>query len=279
MAIRPGAPVIVISSHVAWGGVGNRAAVFALERLGFPVIAIPTVILPYHAGHGGGTRVVPPPGDLAALLGEAAAHAPAAAAVLSGYLADAQQAGAVADLVAAVRSRNPGALYLLDPVLGDDGALYMPEAVLAAIRDRLLPLADIVTPNRHELAFLTGWKPVDNDGLIAAASQLGVDEVVVTSAFAGDGEAANLLVAGDAADLVKHRAFPGAPHGVGDLLAALYLAHRLGGTSPLDCLRAATAATTAMVEQAVADGAAELPLAAAQDVLTAPAILPKAGAQ
>jgi pyridoxine kinase len=40
--IRPS--VIVISSHVVRGSVGNRAAVFALETLGFPVWAVPTVI-------------------------------------------------------------------------------------------------------------------------------------------------------------------------------------------------------------------------------------------
>ena len=158
MAIRPDAPVIVVSSHVAWGGVGNRAAVFALERLGFPVVAVPTVVLPYHPGHGPGTRIVPGEGDFAKLLADVAARTPAAAAILSGYLATPEQADAVARLVAATKSHNPEALYLLDPVLGDDGALYMPETLLAAIRDRLLPIADIVTPNRFELAFLDGME-------------------------------------------------------------------------------------------------------------------------
>jgi len=50
--------VIVISSHVARGSVGNRAAVFALETLGFPVWAIPTVTMPWHPGHGVSTRIV-----------------------------------------------------------------------------------------------------------------------------------------------------------------------------------------------------------------------------
>jgi pyridoxine kinase len=58
--------VIVISSHVVRGSVGNRAAVFALETLGHPVWAVPTVILPWHPGHGPAKRIVPiwnaPPG-------------------------------------------------------------------------------------------------------------------------------------------------------------------------------------------------------------------------
>jgi pyridoxine kinase len=158
MAIRRPAPVIVISSHVAYGGVGNRAAVFALERLGFPVVSVPTVVLPVHAGRGRFTRIVAPPADFAALLADIVQQAPPAGAILSGYLAAGDQVDAVAALVAAVKSRNPDALYLLDPVLADDGRLYMPAALVAAMRDRLLPLADIVTPNRFELEFLTGGK-------------------------------------------------------------------------------------------------------------------------
>ena len=49
--------VIVVSSHVARGSVGNRAAVFALETLGHPVWAVPTVMLPWHPGHGRATRI------------------------------------------------------------------------------------------------------------------------------------------------------------------------------------------------------------------------------
>ena len=92
----------------------------------------------------------------------------------------------------------------------------------------------------------------------------------MTSAFGADGEASNLLVTDDTADLVSHRAFGRAPHGVGDLLAALYLAHRLRDATPIAALGAATAATTALVERAFAEGADELPLAAGQDALLAP---------
>ncbi|MGO4839556.1 pyridoxal kinase, partial [Rhizobiaceae sp. 2RAB30] len=122
--------VIVISSHVVRGSVGNRAAVFALETLGFPVWAVPTVILPWHPGHGRATRIVPDPEQFAALMTdlERAPWLGEVAAVLSGYLGDAGQAEAVASLVRAVKSRNPNALYVCDPVMGDLGGLYVPEA-------------------------------------------------------------------------------------------------------------------------------------------------------
>ena len=91
---------------------------------------------------------------------------------------------------------------------------------------------------------------------------------MVTSAFAGAGETGNLLVTPDGSELVAHRAVSRAPHGTGDLLAALYLGHRLGGSSPRDALENATGATLRLVE--LADGAAELPLAAGQNAFFAP---------
>ncbi len=105
----PPRAVIVISSHVARGSVGNRAAVFALEMLGFPVWAVPTVMLPWHPGHGRSTRIVPPPEQFASFMKdlERSPWLGEVGGVLSGYLGDAQQAGAVASLVKAVRQRNP----------------------------------------------------------------------------------------------------------------------------------------------------------------------------
>src|SRR5215207_193786 len=119
--------VIVVSSHVARGSVGNRAAVFALETIGHPVWAVPTVILPWHPGHGRATRIVPDPVQFAALMMdlENARWLGEVGAVLSGYLGEARQAVAVAALVAAVRARNPNAVYVCDPVMGDSGGLYV----------------------------------------------------------------------------------------------------------------------------------------------------------
>ena len=150
--------VIVISSHVARGTVGNRAAVFALESLGFPVWAVPTVMLPWHPGHGKATRIVPDVKSFAGLVEDLgkARWLPEVGAIISGYLGDASQAAAVAALVKTVKAQNPHVRYLCDPVIGDVNGLYVPEATAIAIRDQLLPLADVTTPNRFELSWLTG---------------------------------------------------------------------------------------------------------------------------
>ncbi len=259
--------VVVINSLVARGGVGGRAAVFALERLGFPVWAVPTVLLPWHPGHGRGTRIVPSGFDglLADLAGSP--WLGEVGGVLVGYVGAAAQAGPIAALIGAVKAANPAALVLCDPILGDWRGPYMPAATLAAVRDGVLPLADIATPNRHELGFLAGRSLPDNAALAGAARALGPAEVVVTSAFAGEGETANLLVTRDAVDCVAHPALPSAPHGTGDLLSALYLGHRLSGGKPGGALRRAAAATVRLI--ALADGADEMPLVAGQDAFLA----------
>src|SRR5690606_16474527 len=102
-------------------------------------------------------------------------------AVLSGYLGDAGQAEAVASLVKAVRARNPGALYVCDPVMGDAGGLYVPERTAVALRDRLMPLADIATPNRYELAWMAGTELADLRATIAAAHGAAPPTMLVTS--------------------------------------------------------------------------------------------------
>jgi pyridoxine kinase len=258
--------VIVISSHVARGAVGNRAAVFALERLGFPVVAVPTVILSWHPGMGKAARFTLPDEAFARLLGDLAG-APwlgEVDGILSGYLGTAEQAVPIAALVDAVKALNPAALYLCDPVIGESAGPYVPDAVIAAIRDKLLPRADIATPNRYELGLLGGEELSGNDDIIAASRTTGVPEMVVTSAFGRRNQAANLLVAPEGARLATHAALASAPHGTGDLLSALYLAHRLDGVAAPEALQLAAGSTLRLAEMAV-DGA--LPLARGQELL------------
>ncbi len=258
--------VIVVNSHVVRGGVGGRASVFALERTGHPVWSVPTVVLAWHPGHGLATRIVAGAEDFARVVDDMVGSRwlGEVGAVLSGYLGAADQADQVARLVTAVRSRNPAAVYLCDPNVGDGGGLFMPEPVATAVRDRLVRIADIATPNRYELCWLTGQDARDNGGLAAAARTLGLGELVVTSAFAGEGEIGNLAVTEDGAKLVSHLRLDNVPNGTGDLFAALYLAGRLGHRSVHDAVARAGATVLAVAKVAVETGADELPLAAAQ---------------
>jgi pyridoxine kinase len=131
-----------------------------------------------------------------------------------------------------------------------------------------LPLADMATPNRYELGLLSEALAKDNADLVDMARRTGISEVLISSAFAGPGQVANMLVAAGAVFRAQHVSSATAPHGTGDLLAALYLAHRLDDASPSDALGRAVGSTHSMVERA--EGATRLPLAEAQDVLVDP---------
>lgn len=262
MPSLPGA-VIVISSHVVRGTVGNRAVVFALETLGHPVWALPTVILPWHPGHGRSTRITIPDAEFHSVIDDLA-QAPWAGevrAVLSGYLGSAGQADGVARLVTALRARNPDLVYACDPVIGDAEGLYVPEATATAIRDRLLPLASLATPNRFELAWLAGAALETNAAILDAALGLGPSRVLVTSAIPMmNGGTGNLYLSGNHALLAEHRLIENPPNGTGDLLTAVFLARLLEGLSEERALQMATASVFEIIARTVKRGADELTL-------------------
>ncbi|MFT2213546.1 pyridoxal kinase PdxY [Rhizobium giardinii] len=255
--------VIVISSHVIRGSVGNRAAVFALETLGYPVWAVPTVILPWHPGHGPSTRITVSEGDFNSLIDDLirAPWTGEVRAVLSGYLGAAYQAEGVARLVGALREKNPDLFYACDPVMGDAGGLYVPEATAIAMRDRLLPLASLATPNRFELSWLCGVPLETNAAILEAALSLGPSRMLVSSAIPMmHGSTGNLYLSGNHALLAEHRLIDNPPKGTGDLLAALFVARLLEGLKEERALQLATASVFEIIARTGKRGADELTL-------------------
>lgn len=269
--------VIVLSSFVARGSVGARAA-FALERLGHRVWTLPTVLLPWHPGHGRAHRMPVPEADFAALCADLG-RAPwlsEVGGIITGYLGSPGQAEAAAGLVAAVKAANPKVLHLSDPVIGDAsagtaGGLYVPEAVAIAQRDHLAGIADVATPNRFELGWLTG-RPVETMIEIAAAARtLGPKRVVVTSAPAMmAGKIAAALVTETDTIVAENPLIPGAPNGTGDLFAALLLSRLVAGASDEAALAAASASTFEVIVRSVKAGGNELDLVGEQDALVRP---------
>lgn len=221
--------ILAISSQVAFEPVGNSAAVPALQWAGHEVLAVPTIILSHHPGYGSPVVLGVPAADLAAFLAslEDLGVLDGCAAVMTGYFAAAEQIHRVARLIRAMKAKTPGLYVMVDPIIGDGGELYVPLAVAEALRDDLLPLASVTTPNRFELEWLTG-RPASTIGeAIAAARHLAVGEVVATSIPAGPGRLATLVVTGGGVHEHLTRQRNAIPHGTGDLLAGLYLALRL----------------------------------------------------
>jgi pyridoxine kinase len=272
------ARVLALSSQVAFGSVGLAVIVPALHALGHEVIALPTVVLSNHPGypHVAGDPLLP--GQIGAMVDtlEANGWLAETAAVITGYLPSPAHVGEARSGVERVRRANRNALFLCDPVFGDDATdgLYLPEQTASAIRDTLLPLADLATPNRFELAWLTGLAVADAHGACQAARHLAIPAVLATSIPASDGRLANVLTTGAEAIACFVPRKRSAPHGTGDLLAALYLGRLLNGQAPAAALGAAVAGVEASL--AAAAGRDELPLAAAgalwADVRPLPAV-------
>ena len=153
--------VISIQSQVAYGHVGNNAAVFPMQMHGIDVIAVPTTLLSNRPGYPtirGRVLEAQLVADL--LLGiEERDALDTCEAILSGYLGSPDIAAVVADFVARARARNPAPTYCCDPVLGDrDGGLFVQADIPPLMRDLLCPLADIITPNHFEFEWLCGAK-------------------------------------------------------------------------------------------------------------------------
>jgi pyridoxine kinase len=272
--------VLSIQSQVAYGHVGNSAAVLPLQRLGFDVFPLNTVQLAHHPGYGAwrGHKLRPEQlGEILAGLEERGVLN-RCAAVLSGYLGDPGVADVVARAVGAVRRARPEAPYLCDPVIGDDDpGVFVSAGVPEAIRERLVPLADMVVPNRFELAHVTGRPIASLEDALAAAAELrtrGPRLVVVTGLSLSDrpGELAVLADMAEEAWLVSTPELPLAiGGGTGDAFSALFLGHYLITAELRAGLERAIAAMFALVGRTSAAGAEELELVAAQDELIAPA--------
>ncbi|MBL4890536.1 MAG: pyridoxal kinase PdxY [Rhizobiaceae bacterium] len=269
--------VLAISSHVARGTVGNRASAFALEILQFPVWSVPTVILPWHPGHGISTRIIPEAKQFSAFLHDIkrAKWVGEIGGILTGYMANEEQVYDVASLISALKKNAPEIIYVCDPVLGDTGGLYVPDATAAAIRDHLIPLCDIATPNKFELEWLTGKHSLTNaNEEVAAARTLGPKEVLVTSASAFmKNNIANLLVSEKLALMAEHRLIANAPNGTGDLIAAVFLAHKLSGLTNEQNLQRTSASVFEILASAANRGSDELMLETDSGSLIRPAAM------
>ena len=226
--------LLSVQSAVIWGFVGNEAASLVHARLGHHALRLDTVQLAAHPGHGSQFRHITPAAALRGLLQDFA-HLPIAGqleAVQSGYFGEAGQPGELADFLE--QAKPP--LYLLDPVLGDHGQLYVAPQIAAAIQEKLVPQADIITPNAFELGWLTGL-PVTNlaEAEQAAASLLeaGPEAVLATGISLPDGQVGDLLLSRAGRALFSGPASPQGVSGAGDSLAALLLGLMLAG-QPLE---------------------------------------------
>jgi pyridoxine kinase len=223
------AKVLCISSQTVFGPVGNSAAAPALQSSGHEVLQVPTVLLSNHPGLGAPAGQSTTSHVMAAIFDalKAVTAFEHLAAVMTGYFTSAEQVIATAKQIADLKAQHQHLHVLVDPVIGDHGKLYVAVDVAETIRNVLLPLATITTPNLFELTWLAG-----TDDIKSAIRKLSVPETIVTSV---PQDSAHLMTKLYLAEQHYSHSIPrqsNVPNGTGDFLSGCYLAERLNHPAP-----------------------------------------------
>lgn len=271
--------ILSIQSHVAYGHVGNDAAVFPLQRLGAEVIAVHTVQFSNHTGYGAWTGEVFDAAMIAKVVSgvEARGVLGLCDGIISGYMGSAEIGAAILDAALTVRSANPGALYCCDPVMGDVGrGVFVRPEIPDMMRSKAMAEADIATPNQFELTLLTGIEVTDRASLaeaVRALHALGPKIIMVTSVITNETPEESIdCVASDGAQLfiVRTPRLSLAVNGAGDAISALFFLHWLRDHSAANALAQAVSSIYGVLKRTEDEGTREILLIAAQDEFVHP---------
>lgn len=285
--MHPPRNILSMQSWVSYGHVGNAAAIFPLQRMGFKVWAIHTVQFSNHTGYGQWRGMMMPPEHLAAVV-EGLAERDVLGqceAVLSGYMGSAGTAQAILAALAKVRQLNPRALFCCDPAMGDEGrGLFVRPEIPQIIKNQVLPQADIITPNQFELELLTEisaktlWGVLEATQMVRAQIHQGGPRIVVVTSMlrqgAPEGSIETLAVADGGAWLVCTPRIPLEPprSGTGDAIAALFLGHYLQTSDVVLSLENAVSAMYNLLLLTHQMNAREIQLVAAQQEYVSPSL-------
>jgi pyridoxine kinase len=273
--------ILSIQSAVAYGHVGNSAAVFPLQRIGVEVLPVYTVNFSNHTGYGAWRGPLIGPDDVReVLLGiEDRGVLPQIDVVLSGYQGGEGIADVILETVERVKAANPGAVYSCDPVMGNaKSGCFVAPAIPVLLRDRVVPAADVITPNQFELGFLTGTEPDTLESTLASVELVratGPRTVLVTSVERPereDGTIEMLAVDDSGAWLVQTPYIPMKANGSGDVTAALFTAHYRRTGDLADALARTTSSVFDLLTRTHESGERELQLVESQDAYANPSM-------
>jgi pyridoxine kinase len=271
--------ILSIQSSVAYGHVGNSAAVFPLQRIGFEVWPVNTVHFSNHTGYGQWRGSVLHAEDVADIIRgiEDRGVLPGCDAVLRGYMGDESLGEVVVGVVGRVKELNPKAINCCDPVMGDAGrGFFVGPGIPRFIKEVAVPAADVITPNQFELEFLTGVEVRDLDDALGAADEarrLGPGTVLTTSLRRWDAAADTieiLAVSEEGAWLVQTPMLALEVNGAGDAPAALFLAHLLQDSTLAEALSTTASTIYAVLEETHRTGSREMRLVSAQASVVEP---------
>lgn len=271
--------VLSIQSSVSYGHVGNSAAVFPMQRVGHEVMPVFTVLFSNHTGYGAWRGPLMTGDTIREIVTgiDERGGLDEVEVVLSGYQGGNDIGDAILDAVAMVKERNPNAIYACDPVLGSalSGCFVSPE-VQNLIRDRVVPQADLITPNQFELGFITDTNPLTIDDTLASVELVrakGPQTVLVTSVMRPDRPEQTiemLAVTPDGAWLVQTPHLDFKANGSGDVTAALFSTHLTATGDPEFALGQTAASVFELLENTFNSGKRELQLIESQEAYVNP---------
>jgi pyridoxine kinase len=153
---------------------------------------------------------------------------------------------------------------------------FVHPAIPVLLRERVVPAADLITPNQFELGYLTGTEPRTVEDTLASvglARAMGPSTVLVTSVDRPDAPTDTiemLAVTGEGAWVVQTPRLPMKANGSGDVTAALFTAHLLSTSDPAVALARTASSVFDLLKLTLDSGKRELQLVQSQETLAHP---------
>jgi pyridoxine kinase len=236
--------ILSIQSHVVYGYVGNKAAVYPLQSMGYDVWPVNTVQFSSHTGYKNWQGDVFSREHIKKVINalEGMESIGQCRAILSGYMGSQDICFEVKETVERFKARNDKLLYLCDPVMGNVNCFVKPE-VVDFFKNNLI--ADIITPNQFEAEMLSGVKINNVQDLKETANDfhnLGIKVVVITGVKCPSLEDLCVFVSDGAGQYVipvREYDFEVSPNGTGDLFSAVFLGSYLSHHNALEAVKSA----------------------------------------
>ena len=255
--------ILSIQSHVAYGYVGNKAAVYPLQSMGYDVWPVNTVQFSNHTGYGKWRGDIFSREHIRSVIKgiEELGIASQCEGILSGYMGSAEICEEVYETVKRFKALNPNLIYLCDPVVAGNNC-YIGNEVLEFFKTKLS--ADIITPNQQEAEVLSGVKIANKTDLKIAAKALhsrGIKIVVITGIKLENAGGLSVFASnGLEAYLVQDKEYNFSPpiSGTGDLFSATFLGSYLRNKSAASALQHAMYYTQQALENTIKKGLKEL---------------------
>lgn len=257
---------LVISSQTAASAVGANNTAFCLRRLGVDTIVLPTTLMGRHPGWGDPGGQVTETAILEGMWNGIAAQNLHIDAVITGFMGSTDNVDLAEKIITDVKSVNPNVMVIVDPVMGDAGKLYIPVPVAEAIMTRLVPSADIVTPNVWEFSQIVRTNLDSMDDV--KASLLNYSGCALVTSVEHHGRIGALSYHPKGLTFIGHEIFDTVPNGGGDAITGILTAHVLAGQIEEEAARRSVSSVFAIMEHANNNSAREFPLTECQQFLS-----------